>query len=679
MALLEVDNLRTTFQTDLGEVVAVDDVSFSVEAGSTIGLVGESGCGKSTVAMSILRLIRDPGRVAGGEIRFNGQDLARLPEVELRKVRGGSIGMVFQEPMSSLNPVLKIGDQIAESLRLHRGISRQQARTRAMELLDLVRIPEASSRLNDYPHQFSGGMLQRVMIAISLACDPKLLIADEPTTALDVTVQAQILELIRDLQGELGMAVLLITHDLGVIAATCDDVNVMYAGKIVERGAWHDLYAHPAHPYTAGLLRAMPGSGRRTTARLGVIPGEVPDPLDWPTGCRFADRCHARFEKCDQQPPLFEVGGQTAACWLHSPHCGGLAAVTPPALPKPIGDVAPVPEAGEALLTLEGVEIHIPVRRGLLRRQVGAIRAVDGVDLTVYRGETLGLVGESGSGKSTLARGALRLQEITAGRIRFGDTDITTLSASKLRPMRPKMQMVFQDPVSSLNPRMRVGDIIGEALTVHGTPDGRSRRDVVGDVLKRVGLRPEYMTRFPHEFSGGQRQRIGIARALVLNPDLIVADEPVSALDVSVQSQVLNLMADLRDEFAMTYLFIAHNLSVVRHVSDRVAVMYLGRIVEVARTEELFDRPAHPYTRALLSAVPDPDPAAKHDVQSLPGDIPSPMNPPSGCRFHTRCPLAKAKGTADGICAEQEPPVVTLADGHTAACHFAGEATTIDP
>jgi peptide/nickel transport system ATP-binding protein len=667
--LLQVQDLRTTFQTDTGTIIAVDGVSFEIGASQTVGLVGESGCGKSVTAMSIMGLVRPPGSVDGGTVRFKGRDLRNLPESEMRRVRGNEISMVFQEPMSSLNPVLKIGEQLAEGLMLHRGLSARAARARAVELLDLVHMAEPAKRLDDYPHQYSGGMRQRIMIAMALACDPVLLIADEPTTALDVTVQAQILALLRELKRELGMSVLIITHDLGVVAETCDAVNVMYAGRIVERGTWPDMFDHPTHPYTAGLLASVP-SGETSSERLTVIPGDVPDPRDWPNGCRFAPRCHARHDRCEEYPPLFQIGHQEAACWLHAEGAPSISVRPPEAVAS---EARVKEEEGSTLLRLEGIETHIPIRRGLLRRQVGTIRAVDGVDLEVRRGETVGLVGESGSGKSTLARNALRLQPTTAGRIVFDGQDITDLGQRQLRGLRPRMQMVFQDPVSSLNPRLRVGSIIGEALTVHGITDRRERREKVAQVLDRVGLRPDHVSRYPHEFSGGQRQRIGIARAVALNPDLIVADEPVSALDVSVQAQVLNLLADLRDELGMSYLFIAHNLSVVRHISDRVAVMYLGRIVEVGPTADLYDSPLHPYTWALLSAVPEPDPGIPISPVLLQGDVPSPIDPPSGCRFRTRCPLARAKGTVDGICAEVDPPLAPAGEDRLVACHFPGE------
>ncbi len=677
MPLLRVRGLRTEFPTDAGDVVAVDGVDFDVHLGQTIGLVGESGCGKSATALSIMGLIERPGRVTAGTVEFEGSDLVGLDRSAMRSVRGKSIGMIFQEPMSSLNPVMRIGDQIAESVMLHNGLGKAQARQRAIEMLDLVRIPDAQRRVDDYPHSLSGGMRQRVMIAMSLACSPQLLIADEPTTALDVTVQWQILELLQDLQTELGMAILLITHDLGIVARSCDEVAVMYGGRIIEQGSWEALYRSPQHPYTEGLLTSIPQNVDARAARLGVIPGDVPNPTEWGAGCRFAPRCRYRFDKCEESPPLFELGAQRAACWLtedgprpSSPHL--------PVDTSEEGRHVTAAQDGSPLVEVKNLKVHLPVRRGVLRRVVATVKAVDGVDLEVYAGETLGLVGESGSGKSTLARAILRLGELTDGSVSFAGVDITTVSQRALRSRRPEMQMIFQDPVASLNPRLRVVDIIGEALLVHGLAKRSELRHRVEDVLRRVGLRPEHADRYPNEFSGGQRQRIGIARALVLSPRLIVADEPVSALDVSVQSQVLNLMADLRDEFGITYIFIAHNLAVVRHVSDRVAVMYLGRIVESAPTSVLFGAPRHPYTRALLSAIPDPDPAVVGETEPLPGDIPSPLDPPSGCTFRTRCPLARQKGTQDGLCADVTPPIVTYNHGHQVACHFAEETSFVD-
>ncbi len=673
MELLRVEDLTTQFDTDAGVARAVDGISLKVGDGETVGLVGESGCGKSVTALSIMRLISHPGRISSGRVLLRGQDLTTFSPEQMRRVRGNEIAMIFQEPMSSLNPVLRVGEQIAENVRLHLGFPRKQAWTRAVEMLDRVRIPDAAHRAADYPHVLSGGTRQRVMIAMALACQPSLLIADEPTTSLDVTVQAQILDLLRDLQAELGMSMLLITHDLGVVADICDRVSVMYAGQVVEQGPWSELFRSPQHPYTEGLLKSMPQRDSPRGGRLGVIAGQVPNPLSWGEGCRFADRCDYRFEQCAQTPPLFDVDQQRSACWLcehgrRTPKEAGFQTLTTPA-PTPTSR----PKDPQTLLKVENLETHIAVRRGILRRVVGSVKAVDGVDLEIREGESFGLVGESGCGKSTLGRSILRLIEPTSGHVTFAGTQLGDLPRRQLRLLRSQMQLIFQDPMSSLNPRLPVEELVGEGLIVHGITDPARRKQMVTDTLVRVGLRPEHLRRYAHEFSGGQRQRIGIARALVLSPRLIIADEPVSALDVSVQSQVLNLLADLQREFGLTYIFIAHNLSVINHISDRVAVMYLGRIVELAETSDLYSRPLHPYTRALLSAVPDPDPARRRPRTELVGDVPSPLAPPSGCRFRTRCPLARAKGTQDGLCADLDPPLTEQRPGHWAACHFPGE------
>jgi peptide/nickel transport system ATP-binding protein len=671
--LLCVEELTTQFHTLDGIVRAVDGVSFTIPRGSTMGLVGESGCGKSVTALSIMGLVDRPGRVTAGRILFAGQDLLQLPAEEMREVRGSQVSMVFQEPMTSLNPVYTIGDQIAETVRHHGDVSRRVAWKRAEEMLELVRIPDAGRRANDYPHQMSGGMRQRVMIAIALCCSPQLLIADEPTTALDVTIQAQILDLLRDLQRELRMSVLLITHDLAVVADMCEDVAVMYAGQVVEQATARDLFRSPQHPYTEGLLESVPKLGMTQERRLGVIRGIVPSPLRWPHGCRFAARCDHRFDRCAEPPALFDAGVQRSRCWLcesgpRESRRGALVTVAhAPAAPRAANG------AESVLLRVEALTKHFPLRYGLLRRVAGHVRAVDGVDLVIHRGETLGLVGESGCGKTTLGRTILRLVEPSSGRIEFDGRDLTALPRRALKPLRAQMQMIFQDPIGSLNPRMSVGDIVGEGLLVHGMGSRSRRQQVVRDTLERVGLRPEHVNRYPHEFSGGQRQRIGIARSLALSPRLIVADEPVSALDVSIQSQILNLLVELKRELDLTYLFVAHNLAVVAYISDRVAVMYLGRIVEVAPSASLYQRPLHPYTESLLSAIPDVDPLRRRQRIELVGDVPSPINPPSGCRFRTRCPMARARGTQDGICAEVEPPLAEAVPGRWSACHFASD------
>ena len=684
MPLLEVRALRTHFATDAGIARAVDGICFSVEEGETVGIVGESGCGKTVASLSIMRLVPDPpGRILpGASIRLGGRELLELPEREMRRVRGREVAMVFQEPMTSLNPVLTIGDQIREVLVLDGRLGRRSARQAAVRLLGEVGIPDAGARYAEYPHQLSGGMRQRVMIAIALALEPAVLIADEPTTALDVTIQAQILDLIAKLKARRKMGVLLITHDLGVIAEVSDRVLVMYAGQIVESGTVEEIFRAPAHPYTRGLLASLPQASA-TGKRLRSIPGFVPDAAAWPEGCRFRARCPHAWEKCGEPPPLFprdERGAEgRVRCWLpgepqrasgEPPVAVPSAATTArgraevrtpgPAVP---GDGAPI------LLRVRGLRKYFPQRGGLRRRNRPVVRAVDGVSLDIRRGETLGLVGESGCGKSTAGRAILRLIEPTDGEVHFGGEDVRSMDATALRRLRRRAQIIFQDPFGSLNPRMTVAEMLGEVLGVHGLAreDRAGRRERIRALLDIVGLLPGHADRYPHEFSGGQRQRIGIARALSVEPDFIVCDEPVSALDVSVQAQILNLLRDLQREFGLTYLFISHDLAVVEHVSDRVAVMYLGRIVETATVDRLYREARHPYTLSLLSAIPRPEPrGTRRDERILlQGDIPSPVDPPPGCPFHPRCWHPARDEACAGIAPSLEP---VGTEAHHAAC-----------
>jgi peptide/nickel transport system ATP-binding protein len=660
--LIEIEDLNVQFVTSHGTVRAVEGLSYSVYPGEMVAIVGESGSGKSVSALAVMQLL-PPGtaRIPKGSVRFDGRELLKLSDEEMRRIRGREIAMIFQEPMTSLNPVLRIGLQIMEPLIIHMKMDDAAARARAIELLTLVGITDPESRLNQYPHQLSGGMRQRVMIAIGLACNPKLLIADEPTTALDVTIQAQILELMKDLSRRLGVAVVIITHNLGIVARYADRVNVMYAARLVESGTAERVFGRPLHPYARGLLSAVPRLDRGRAAKLATIDGAPPNLLNPPSGCRFRPRCRFAIEECLQEP-RFELGeaGHLVACHRVTE----MDELDPPQQrAAATSKAAAEAHDGPAILDLRGAKKYFPVRAGFLRRSK-LVRAVDDVTIDVKSGETLGLVGESGCGKSTLGRLVLRLDEPTGGEIRFEGVDLAELSRDEMTAVRKKMQVIFQDPYSSLNPRMTVGQIIAEPIHVHGILPKAQISARVAELLQLVGLFPYMALRYPHELSGGQRQRVGIARALAVDPRVIVCDEAVSALDVSIQGQVINLLEDLQQKLGLTYLFIAHDLAVVRHISSKVAVMYLGRIVEYAPADELFANPKHPYTRALLAAAPVPDPVIERTRPRtiIKGELPSPLNPPKGCVFHPRCPLATEE------CRMAVPAVRELAPGHLVAC-----------
>jgi peptide/nickel transport system ATP-binding protein len=668
--LLSVRDLHVHFVTSRGIVRAVEGISYDVSPGEVVALVGESGCGKSVSALSIMRLLAKPaGRVAHGEILFEGRDLLGLSEAEMRELRGEEISMIFQEPMTSLNPVFTIGDQITETLFMHRDISKQAARARAVELLQLVGLPDPERRLDQYPHQFSGGMRQRVMIAIGLACDPKLIIADEPTTALDVTIQAQILKLMKDLSRRLGIALIIITHNLGVVARYADRVNVMYAGKMIEQGTAEDIFARPRHPYTIGLLRSVPRLDQPRTSKLQTIEGLPPSLLEPPPGCRFAPRCRARIDRCTAAvPPLVEVEqGHFSACI----RARELAETGPEGIGMPPPEMSShllkVVYHSKPALQVKDLKTHFTVSGGIASwfGRSATVRAVDGVSFDIFPGETLGLVGESGCGKTTVGRSILRLEDPTSGQILFDGTDLIQASGAELKAMRRKVQVIFQDPFSSLNPRMTVGQIITEPMVVYGLRATRAAaRERTAELLVSVGLYDYMADRYPHELSGGQRQRVGIARALALEPEFIVCDEPVSALDVSIQAQIINILEVLQENLNLTYLFIAHDLAVVRHICDRVAVMYLGRMMELADRDALYDDPLHPYTKALLDAVPIPDPRLERErrYDVLTGEVPSPLNPPKGCVFNTRCPMASEE------CRQEVPQMREIKKNHYAAC-----------
>jgi peptide/nickel transport system ATP-binding protein len=670
--LLEVQDLHVRFETSRGTVRAVDGISYNVDRGEVVAIVGESGCGKSVSSLAIMRLLAaNTARIPSGRILFEGRNLLALSDDDMRAMRGRDIAMIFQEPMTSLNPVLTIGQQIMEPLFIHLEMSEAQARARALELLRLVGITDGERRLEQYPHHLSGGMRQRVMIAIGLTCNPKLLIADEPTTALDVTIQAQILELMKDLSRRLDIALIIITHNLGVVARYADRVNVMYAARIIEQGTADDVFLRPCHPYTLGLMRSVPRLDMPRGQRLETIEGLPPDLRSPPAGCRFAPRCPYRVEICDRDPELREIAaGHRSACWrVNEIAAGTLVASNPPTKPAAAPDLAASRTAAEPLLAVDHLHKYFAIKAGgLLSSKTATVKAVDDVSFSIAAGETLGLVGESGCGKTTVGRTILKLEEPTGGTIRFAGADITHSSAQEMREVRRKIQVIFQDPYSSLNPRMTVGQIIGEPLSVYRLVSNRKEeRERVEALLGQVGLFSYMAERYPHELSGGQRQRIGIARALALEPSFIVCDEPVSALDVSIQGQIINLLEELQARLNLSFLFIAHDLAVVRHISDRVAVMYLGRLVEVADRDELYANPAHPYTKALLDAAPIPDPMIERAraPRALKGEIPSPLTPPSGCVFHTRCPIA------DEECRREVPVARQLGPRHIVACHKA--------
>ena len=677
--LLEVRDLKTYFFTEEGVVKAVDGVGFTIQKGEIFGLVGESGCGKTVTALSILRLLDVPGKVMNGNVHFDGTSLLELPAEEMTSLRGNRISMIFQQPLSSLDPVFTIGDQVAEVFQTHRNMSKKEAWERSVGLLRLVGIPDAEERAHTYPHEMSGGQAQRVMIAIALALDPELLIADEPTTALDVTIQAQILDLMRDLIAQRNTSLLLITHNLGIISEMVNRLAVMYAGRIVEQANVDALFDRPLHPYTQGLIGSIPVLGK-VEERLEVVHGSVPNLIDLPPGCRFAPRCLAMtshgIDICtEREPDLRQVQpDHFVRCWLyqsdqdyHPPFDGAdiAAQMKVPRIHK-VKQEKPIPlvkpNGRKTLVEVKDLVKYFPVTGGLFKRTVAWLQAVDGVSFTIKEGETLGLVGESGCGKTTVGLSLLRLIEPTSGSVTFDHQDVLQLRKSEINSLRRVMQIIFQDPYSSLDPRMPIGKSIAEGLNIHKMANRNDRYDLVIDVLRKVGLEEYHYHRYPHEFSGGQRQRIGIARTLILRPKLIVTDEPVSALDVSIQSQVLNLLKDLQDEYGLTYLFIAHDLSVVEHISDRVAVMYLGRIIELAERENLFTNPLHPYSLALMSAIPIANPHLQRQRVILPGDVPSPIHPPAGCRFHPRCPSVMDH------CRVQEPMFKEASPNHWVAC-----------
>ena len=680
--IMQVRDLHVSFATEAGVCRAVRGVNFDLWRGRTLGIVGESGSGKSVTALSLIGLLDDNAKVTGSII-MNGEELIGKTDEEMSEIRGERIAMVFQDPLSALTPMFTIGDQIAEGLITHHpDMSKQQIHDRCVELLDLVGIPQPEERLSSFPHQFSGGMRQRVMIAIAIANNPDVIIADEPTTALDVTIQAQILDVLAKAQKETGAAVVLITHDLGVVAGAADDILVMYAGRPVERASIDDIFQHPSMPYTMGLLGAVPKPHIVASQRLVPIQGNPPSLVDIPKGCPFSPRCPLATPECSLSEPNLEVVDANSG---HLASCRRLQEIIDKNMKYT--DVFPVPDLLPAdwadvprdqrpvTLEVDHLVKHFPLTGGgMFRRTIGQVAAVDDVTFKIRQGETLALVGESGSGKSTTLMEIMNLMKPEDGRIVVLGHDLAELKKkAERKALRKDLQIIFQDPMSSLDPRMPIYDVLAEPLKVHKWSKEKINRRI-GELMELVGLNPDYVDRFPAQFSGGQRQRISIARALATDPKVLLLDEPIASLDVSIQAGIINLLEDLQAKLKISYLFVAHDLAVIRHISDRVAVMYLGQVVELGETEDVFTHPRHPYTQALLSAIPVPDPVVERTRQRiiLKGDLPSPSEKHPGCRFASRCPVKLRLTPEQQKMCETKRPVLTSDDQIATefACHF---------
>ena len=668
--LLDIRNLNVDFKTPRGRVHALRDISFKVPRGKIVGVVGESGSGKSTVIWTVTQLLAGNAVVESGEAMFNGRDVLKFGQAELQGFRGEQVSIVFQDPMTSQSPVLSYSEQMTDVLYRRRNISVDDKRRLAVAMMRRVGIPDPESRILQYPHQFSGGMRQRAGIAMALLMDPLLLVADEPTTALDVTMEAQIIHLIRELQAEMNATIMLVSHNLGLIAELCDEVVVMYAGEVVEYGDVQDIFYRAAHPYTRALLECDPARETTRSRYLPTIPGDVPDLHVKPAGCVFASRCLRVFDYCHgNRPAQHRVGadGHMASCHLlDAALAPAEAGADAPAAARPAAVEKSLSEEQVPLLEVEKLRVRFRVMGSLKARLRGVadpfVDAVLHASLSLKSGETLGLVGESGSGKTTLGRAILGLVPAHSGSARFRGQELTGLSSREFMPMRRNMAMMFQDPNGSLSPRQTVRALFTEPFEIHGL-DGKSLQDEVHRLCDMVSLPRNFLSRYPHELSGGQARRVGVARALALNPELIIADEPTAGLDVSVQGEILNLMSELQAEHGLGYLIISHNLPVVRHISDKLAIMYLGRLVERGDCDRIFAAPAHPYTEALVLGVPQPDPGKRRTLVSIEGEVPSLTNRPGGCEFHTRCKYAT------DLCKAEAPVETTLADGRVILCH----------